>query len=80
MEQDGSILEVGAEYQLSDTAVSMIAGYRHTEALFDPTDAWGIGLRWNFGDATLLKRDHAGARLNRPGGVVETFAGGITLE
>ena len=80
IDHDGSIIDVGAEYQFSDAPVSVTAGYRHTEALFDSLDSWGVGLRWNFGDATLLQRDHSGARLHRPGGVVETFAGGITLD
>ncbi len=80
MDQDGSVVEIGAEYQFSDTPVSVTAGYRHTEALFDPLDSYGVGLRWNFGDSTLLQREHAGARLIRPKGVVETFAGGITLD
>lgn len=80
MDQEGAILSIGAEYQFDDSPVSLTAGYRYTESLFQPLDSYGISIKWNFGDGTLLQRDHAGARLTRPKGVVETFAGGITLD
>jgi hypothetical protein len=80
--ENGSYFGLGAEYQFDTCPVSIFAGYRHTDlgAVGLATDTWGIGLRWNFGEGTLMQRDGSGARLRRPEGVFEVFTGGGSLD
>lgn len=81
LSSSGSYFGLGAEYQFHD-CLSVFAGYRHTD-LGDGTpevDTWGIGLRWSFGEGTLMQRDRSGARLRRPEGVFETFSGGGSID
>jgi hypothetical protein len=76
---DGSQFGVGAEYQFDSSPVSIFAGYRHTE-FGGGQNSWGIGLRWNFGEGTLLQRDRSGERLARPESTLETISGDISLD
>jgi hypothetical protein len=78
-DQDGHYIDVGAEYQFDASPFAVFAGYRHTDIGVE-TDTWGIGLRWNFGEGSLIQRDRSGARLRRPEGVLETGAGGLSLD
>lgn len=77
--QDGHYIDLGAEYQFDGAPVSVFAGYRHTDIGGD-VSTWGVGLRWNFGEGTLIQRDRSGTRLRRPEGAFEVLAGGLTLD
>jgi len=54
---------VGAEYQFAALPISIGAAWDHVE--FDEVDtevdAWRVGIRYNFGSATLRDRDTSGA-------------------
>jgi len=67
---------VGAEYQFASVPISLFGGWQHAE--IDDADAdadsLGIGVRWNFGGASLLERNRSGASLARGGGLGR-FAG-----
>lgn len=78
----GSYFGLGAEYQFDAHPISIFAAYRHTD-IGDGSpeiDTWGVGLRWNFGEGTLMARDRSGERLRRPEGVFEVFAGGGSID
>lgn len=79
---DGSVLGLGAEYQFDGAPVGIFAGYRHTDigGGAEETDTWGAGIRWNFGEGTLMQRDRSGARLRRPETVFEVLIGGGSLD
>jgi hypothetical protein len=81
LSDSGSYFGLGAEYQF-DNCLSVFASFRHTDlgSGSGEIDTWGIGLRWNFGEGTLMQRDRAGVRLRRPEGVFETFAGGGSID
>ncbi len=78
-DQDGHYIDLGAEYQFDASPFAVFAGYRHTD-IGGEANTWGIGLRWNFGEGSLIQRDRSGARLRRPEGVFETAAGGLSLD
>jgi hypothetical protein len=78
---DGSYFGLGAEWQFHD-CLSVFAAYRHSDVASTTTeiDSFGIGLRWNFGEGTLMQRDRSGARLRRPEGIFEGVAGGGSID
>jgi opacity protein-like surface antigen len=53
------------EFKTSGPA-SFFAAYSTTEEL--DLDTWSIGMRWNFGDATLKARDRSGPSMGARGG------------
>lgn len=63
-DDDALSYNLGAEWQLSSTPISLLAGWSHSE--FDESDidvdALTVGIRWNFG-GTLKDRDRTGASL-----------------
>jgi hypothetical protein len=69
---DGTAFGFGVEYQFDSAPISIFAGYRTTDITdSNGKDTRGIGLRWNFGEGTLIQRDRTGARLARPVGMLE---------
>jgi hypothetical protein len=80
--ESGSYFGLGAEYQFESCPVSIFAAYRHTDlgAVSPEINAFGVGLRWNFGEGTLMQRDRSGLRLRRPEGAFEVFSGGGSLD
>lgn len=78
-DQDGHYIDLGAEYQFEASQFALFAGYRHTD-IGGEANTWGIGLRWNFGEGSLIQRDRSGARLRRPEGIFEVAAGGLSLD
>jgi hypothetical protein len=56
----------GGEYQFDRAPVSLFAKYNYVS--FDDLDVneniFAVGVRWNFGGATLKQRDRSGASLN----------------
>lgn len=80
LSDDGHFIDLGAEYQFSSSPISIFAAYRNTEFAGADTNTFGIGLRWNFGEGSLIQRDRSGTRLRRPEGVFEVAAGGLTLD
>jgi hypothetical protein len=73
---------LGVEYQFNGTPISLFAGYRHGDFGSDvgeiETDAFGAGVRWNFGGGTLLERNRSGASLARPLNALERVFGSLT--
>ena len=80
---NGSYFGLGAAFQFDSHPISIFASYRHTDIVdttSTDTNTWGIGLRWNFGEGTLMARDRAGERLRRPESVFEVFSGGGSID
>jgi hypothetical protein len=76
---DSTSLGVDAEWQMATFPLSIVGGYQHNEvddADID-VDTLSIGVRYNFGGATLIDRDRSGAGLRRRGGVLSRVFGGI---
>ncbi len=57
---------VGAEYEISDTPFSVVAGFTRGDVEDLTIDTWNIGLRYSFGGG-LQARDRAGAALPATG-------------
>ena len=57
---------VGAEYELSNSPFSVVAGYTRGDVEDVTIDTWSIGLRYSFGGG-LQARDRAGAALPATG-------------
>lgn len=53
---------VGAEYEISDTPFSVVAGFTRGDVEDVTIDTWNVGLRYSFGGG-LQARDRAGAAL-----------------
>ncbi|NEX93123.1 outer membrane beta-barrel protein [Caulobacter sp. 17J65-9] len=66
---------LGGEYQFPTVPISVFASYEHQE--FDEdipgdlsSDAFRVGIRWNYGGGTLKDRDRFGAALKPLGGII----------
>jgi opacity protein-like surface antigen len=57
---------VGAEYELSNTPFSLVAGFSRGDVEDVTIDTWSVGLRYSFGGG-LQARDRAGAALPATG-------------
>jgi hypothetical protein len=69
-------LGIGAEYQFDEFPVSLYASYSHGEledADLD-VDLFRVGVRFNFGTATLKARDRTGASFSPWGGLGDTVS------
>lgn len=73
---------LGVEYQFAAAPISIFGGYRHGNFSSDfgdiESDAFGVGVRWNFGGGTLIERNHTGASLTRPLNALERVFGSLT--
>lgn len=65
---DGWSGGVGAELQFSNSPMSVYGGIQHSDFDGATADSFGIGVRWNFGSASLFERNRSGAGLNRETG------------
>ena len=65
---------VGAEYEISDTPFSVVAGYTRGDVEDVTIDTWNVGLRYSFGGG-LQARDRAGAAL--PGTAINGILGAL---
>lgn len=70
---------VGGEYRIKDSNLSLTAGFSHAELEdADATiDTITVGLRYSFGAGTLQSRERAGADLGRTVAGAGTFAGSL---
>lgn len=64
---------VGGEWRLDSAPLSIYADYRsHDEDAFD-TDSWSLGVRWAFGDSSLLDRERGGPGQQRGSNLSQFF-------
>jgi hypothetical protein len=78
---DGDYLSygVGAEVQFSGAPVSIYGGYQVFDGDGDSLNTIGVGVRYNFGGASLFERNRSGASLVRSTPTFfEALLGGIT--
>jgi hypothetical protein len=62
---------VGAEWRIGELPLSVYGGYQRFDLETLESDAIGIGVRFAFGEDSLLGRNRSGAGLGRPGGLFE---------